>query len=98
MLAAEYNKVTDRDQVTGKYRSSAYWNCNSNLKLTKKVSGIFHNLEGYGIHLIIHVKISVILNRLESCMAFTINKNMVFTECMHLMYSSLDALVKKLKL
>ena len=48
MFAAEDNKVRDRDHVTGKYRGSAHWNCNFNLKLPKTVSAIFHNFKGYG--------------------------------------------------
>ena len=42
------------------------------------------------------VKISVIPNGLEKCMAFTINKNLVFIDSMQFMNSSLDALVKNL--
>ena len=72
------------------------------LKLTKKVSVIFHNLRGYGSHLIMQeidkfdVKISVISNGLEKYMAFTINKNLVFIDSMQFMNSSLDELVKNL--
>ena len=36
------NKVRDHRHVTGKYRGSAHWSCNINLKLTKKVPVIFH--------------------------------------------------------
>ena len=46
------NKVRDHCHVPGKYRGSAHWSCNINLKLTKKVLAIFHNLRGYGSHLI----------------------------------------------
>ena len=46
------NKVRDHDHITGKYRGSAHWNCNINLKLNKKVPVIFHNLRGYDRHLI----------------------------------------------
>ena len=46
------NKVRDHDHITGKYRGSAHWNCNINLKLNKKVPAIFHNLRGYDRHLI----------------------------------------------
>ena len=47
-----------------------------NLQLPKKVPVIFHNLRGYGIHLIFDelskfdVKIDVLPNRLENYMAF----------------------------
>ena len=46
------NKVRDHCHVTRKYRGSAHWSCNINLKLTKKVPVIFHNLRGYDSHLI----------------------------------------------
>ena len=65
------NKVRDHDHVTGKYRVSAHWSCNINLKLTKNVPVIFHDLKGYDSHLIMQkigkfdVKISVIPNGLE---------------------------------
>ena len=40
------NKVRDHDHVTGKYRGSPHWCCNINLRLTKEVPAIFHNLRG----------------------------------------------------
>ena len=46
------NKVIDHCYITGKYRGSTHWSCNVNLKLTKKVPVIFHNLRGYDSHLI----------------------------------------------
>ena len=82
MFAAGDNKVRDHDHVTGKYVGSAHWSCNINLKWTKKVPVIFHNLKDYEIHLIVQeigkfdVKINVITNGLEKYMAFTINKNL----------------------
>ena len=42
------------------------------------------------------VKVNIIANGLETYMAFTINKNLSFTDSMQFMNSSLDALVKKL--
>ena len=42
------------------------------------------------------VKVSVIPNGLEKCMAFTINKNLVFIDSKQFMNSSLDSLVKNL--
>ena len=36
-------KVRDHCHITGKYKGSAHWSCNINLKITKKVPVIFHN-------------------------------------------------------
>ena len=72
------DKVRNHCHVTGKYRGAAHWSCNVNLKLSKNIPVIFHNLRGYDIHLIIKeiskfdVKVSVIPNGLEKYMAFTI--------------------------
>ena len=93
-------KVRDHCHVTGKFRGAAHWDCNINFQLTKKIPVIFHNLKGYGSHLIfseLHkfdVKISVIPNGLEKYMAFFLGKNLVFTNSMQFMNSSLDKLVK----
>ena len=63
---------------------------------------IFHNLRSYDSHLIIKeisnfdVKVSVIPNRLEKYMAFTVDKNVIFIDSMQFMNSSLDTLVKNL--
>ena len=82
LFEVEDNKVRDHCHITGKYRSSAHWSCNINLKLTKNVPVIFHNLRGYDNHLIIReigrfdVKINVIPNGLKKYMAFTINKTL----------------------
>ena len=69
-------KVRDHCHVTGKFRGAAHRNCNVNFQLTKKVPVIFHNLRGYGSHLIFNeldkfdVKIKVIPNGLEKYMVF----------------------------
>ena len=74
----------------------------SNLKISKKVPAIFHNLKGYDSHLIFKelskfdYKINVIPNGLEKYMVFTLNKNLVFIDSMLFMNSSLDKLVKNL--
>ena len=82
------DKVRNHCHITGKYRGAAHWSCNVNLKLSKNIPVIFHNLRGYDIHLIIKeiskfdVKVSVIPNGLEKYMAFTINRNLVFIDSM----------------
>ena len=71
LFDVEENKVRDHDHVVGKYRVPAQWSCNVNLKLTKKVLVVFHDLRGYGSHLIVQeigrfdVKVNVITNGLE---------------------------------
>ena len=95
-------KVRDHCHVTGKFRGAAHWSCNINLQLTKKVPVMFHYLRGYDRHLIFcelskfDVKIDVIPNGLEKCMAYFLNKNLVFTDDMQFMDSSLEKLVKNL--
>ena len=95
-------KVRDHFHITGKYRGAAHWSCNINLKISKKVPVIFHNLEGYDSHLIFKelskfkCKIRVIPNGLEKHMSFTLNNNIVFIDSMLFMNSSLDKLVKSL--
>ena len=95
------DKVKDRSHITGKYRGSAHWSRNINLKISTKVPVIFHNLKGYYSHLIckesskFNCKISVIPNGLEKYMSFTLN-NIVFIDSMLFMKSSPDKLVKNL--
>ena len=48
----EDNKLRDHCHATGKFRGSAHWSCNINIKLTKKVPVIFNILKAYGSHLI----------------------------------------------
>ena len=96
------DKVRDHCHITRKYRGSAHWSCNVNLKLTEKVPIIFHNLKGYDSHLIMQeidrfdVKTNIIPNGLEKYMAFKINNNLVFIDSMQFMNSSLNKLVKNL--
>ena len=81
-------KARDHCHILRKYRGSAHWDCNINLKLTKNVLVTFHNSRGYDSHLIMQeigkfdIKVSVIPNGLEKCAAFTINKNVVFIDSM----------------
>ena len=65
------DKVRDQCHITGKYRGSAHWSCSINLRLTKKVPVIFHNLGRYDSHLNMRkivkfdVKVNGIPNGLE---------------------------------
>ena len=93
-------EVRDHCHVSDKYRGAAHWSCNINLQLTKKVPVIFHNLRGYDRYLIFDelkksdVKIDVISNGFKKCMAFILNKNLVFIDSVQFMNSSLEKLVK----
>ena len=68
--------VKDYCHVTGKFRGATHWSCNINLRLTKKLPVIFHDLRGYQSHLIFcelnkfDLKIDVIPIRSEKYMAF----------------------------
>ena len=95
---AEDDKVRDHCHITGNYRGASHWSYNINLKMSKKIPVIFHNLKGYDSHLIIKevskfdVKVSVIpMNR-----NLEINRNLVFIDSMEFMTSSLDLLVRNL--
>ena len=97
------DKVRDHGRIAGKYRGSVHYSYNINLKISKKVPVIFHKLKGYDSHLIFKelskfngLKITLIPNKLEKHMAFTINKNLVFIDSMQFMNFSLDKLVKSL--
>ena len=95
------DKVRDHCHISGKYRGAAHWCCNINLKVSRKVPVIFHNLKRYDSDLIFKQlsrfnNLSVIPNGLETHMAFTINKNLVFIDSMQFMNSSLDRSVKNL--
>ena len=86
--------------MTGKFRGAAYWDCNINFQLTKKVPAIFHNLRGYDSYLIFDeldkfdVKINVMSNGLQRYMAFFLNKNLVLIDSMQFMSFNLDNLLK----
>ena len=53
LIDNDEEKVRDHCHVTGKFRGAAHKSCNLNLKLTKKVPVIFHNLKNFDSHLIL---------------------------------------------
>ena len=98
----EDEKVRDHCHITGKFRGSAHWDCNTIFQLTKKIPVIFHNLKGYDSHLIFselhkfNLKVDVIPNGLEKYMAFFLGRDLVFIDSMQFMNCSLDKLVENL--
>ena len=101
LIESDDNKVRDHCHITVKNRR-AHWSCNINLKVSKKLVVIFHNLKGYDSHLIFkelskfNCSVSVIPNGLEKYMSFTLNKNIIFIDSMLFINSSLDKLVGNL--
>ena len=71
------NKVREHCHITGVYRGCVHCSCNINLKISKKVSVIFHNLRGYELSKF-NCKVSIIPNRLQKYISLTLNKNLVF--------------------
>ena len=104
LIENDDNKVRDHDHTKSgnNYRGPAHWSCNINLKVSKKLVVIFHNLKGYDTHLIFkelnkfNCSVNVIHNRLEKYMSFTLNKKIVFTDSMLFMNGLLDKVVKNL--
>ena len=106
LINIDDNKVRDYDHTKSgiNYRDVAHWSCNINLKISKKLVVIFHNLRGYDSRLIFkdlskfNCSVSVIPNGLEKYMSFTLGKNIVFIDSMLFLNSSLDKLVKILNI
>ena len=90
-------KISDHCHMTGKYRGSAYRNCNH------KIPIVFHNVKKYDSHLLMHnlgkfnLKTSIIPNELERYTSLTINDKLSFVDNFQFLRFSLDRLVKNLK-
>ena len=95
-------KVRDHFHVNGKYRDSAYADCNINVKLNHKISAVFHNLKSYDSHLIMQelgkftLKINIIPNGFEKYMSLSINNKLSFIDSFQFLSSSLDSLAENL--
>ena len=77
-FTTENHKFRDHCHVIGNYRGASCNKCNLGMKMTKTVSVIFHNLEGYDSHLLLqeleefNKKISVIPNIMQTYMSFSV--------------------------
>src|SRR5271156_3858794 len=71
-------KVRDHCHVSGKYRGAACNTCNLQMKLTRKIPVVFHNLRGYDSHILMqelgrfNKKINIIPNNMEKYMSFSV--------------------------
>ena len=97
-----YVKVWDHCHIIGKYKDSTHRDCNINLKLTQKISVVFHNLKNYDFHLImqelgkVNLKISIIPNGLQKYMRFSFNNRIVFIDSFQFLSSLFAISVKNL--
>ena len=92
------DKVRDHCPITGKYRGAAHKQCNSKLKIPRKLPIIFHNLEGYDGHIIFkelnnfdNIDIQVIPKTSEKYMSIIINRN-IFLDSLQFCKASLYSL------
>ena len=97
------DKARDHCHITGKYRGAAHNECNSKLKIPKKLPIIFHNLEGYDGHIIFkelnnfdNIDIQVIPKTVEKYLSIIINRNIIFLDSLQFGTSSLDNLASNL--
>ena len=97
------DKVRDHSHITGKFRRAAHNKCNINLRLPRKLPIIFHNLQGYGGHIIFkelnnfNVDISVIPKGIDKYMSIIVNSHITFIDSLQFYNGSLDTLASNLK-
>ena len=98
------DKVRDHCHITGNFRDAAHKECNSKLKISKKLPVIFHNLEGTDGHIIFrelnsfrNIDIQVIPKSTEKYMSIVINKNIIFLDSLQFLKASLDELADNLE-
>ena len=98
------DKVRDHCHITGKYRGAAHKECNSELRIPRKLPIIFHNLEGYDGHLIFRelnnfkdIDIQVIPKTDERYMSIIVNNNIILLDSLQFLKASLDSLAGNLK-
>ena len=98
------DKVRHHCHITGKYRGPAHKECNSKLKIPRKLPIIFHNLEGYDGHIIFRdlnnfqdIDVQVIPKSSERYMSILLNRNIIFLDSLQFLKDSLDFLAGNLQ-
>ena len=98
------DKVRDHCHITGKFWGAAHKNCNSKLKIPRKIPIIFHDLEGYDGHWIFgelnnfkDTDIQFIPKTDERYMSIIVNNSIVFLDSLQFLKGSLDSLAGNLK-
>ena len=98
------DKVRDHCHITGKFRGSAHKECNSKLRIPRKLPIIFHNLEGYDGHIIFKelnnfkdIDMRVITKLSEKYTSIIINRSIIFLDSLQFYKASLDNLAGNLQ-
>ena len=93
------DKVRDHCHITGKYRGPAHKECNSILRIPRKIPIIFLNLEGYDGHLIFRelnnfedIDVQVIPKTDKRYMSIIVNRNIIILDSLQFLKASLDNL------
>ena len=91
------DKVRNHCHIAGKYRGAAHKECESNLKIPRKISIVFHNLVVYDGHIIFkelnnfdNIDIQVIPKTSEKYMSIIINRNIIFLDSNQFYKGKLD--------
>ena len=98
------DKVRDHYHITGKFRGSTHKQCNSKLRMPRKLAIIFHNLEGYDGHLIFRelndfkdIDIQVIPKTDERYMSIIVHNNIIFLDSLQFLKAPFDILAENLE-
>ena len=92
------DKVRNHCHVTGRFRGVARNKCNINLRLSRKIPIIFHNLQGYDGQIIFkelnnfNVDIAVIPKGIYKYMSIIVNRHITFIDPLQFHNGSLDTL------
>ena len=98
------DKVRDHCHITGKFRGPANRECNSKLRIPRKLPIVFHNLEGYNGHINFkelnnfdNIDIQVIPKSSENYMSIIINRNIIVLDSLQFYKAFLDSLAGNLQ-